>query len=654
MKFAQPQFLWLLLAFPPGLLVFFWWAWRRRQALMQQFVQARLLPNLTVGLSPARQKCRMACLVAAVACLIFALARPQWGFTWEEVRQRGLDIVVALDTSKSMLATDLAPNRLARAKLAVLDLLRQAKADRLGLVAFAGVAFLQCPLTLDDTAFRQSLDALDVNIIPQGGTALAEAIDTALTAFKETDNYKVLVLLTDGEDHDTGALEAAERAAQAGLRIFTIGVGTADGELVRVRNAQGQEDYVRDEQGNVVKSHLNAPLLRQIASATEEGLYLPLEGTKVMETLYERRLAPLPKSESGEKFIRRYHERFHWPLALGVVLLALELLWPEAKRVGAGSQARPRLGPRPPARENRPPALGPVARATVIALLFAASGDVLASPSSALRDYEAGRFDESLKGFQESIKRKSDDPRLRFNAGAAAYRNGQFDEAAKQFGQVATAPDLKLQEHAYYNLGNAHYRSGEAIGDPQKMTQSWQEAVKQYERALKLNTNNADAKFNRDFVKRRLEELKQQQQQDQKQNPKDQSQDQQQQQSDSAKQDQSQDSQQQQNDPQQQQQNQQSPQPKQDSTDSDQRKQEQQKEQRKPAAQPEQKPPQPQDKADEKAPPTEEEQREAQAMAAGQMTPEQARQLLDSVKGDERVFIFRPKPEDRARPVKDW
>src|SRR5206468_1409215 len=124
-------------------------------------------------------------------------------------------------------------------------------------VAFAGTAFLQCPLTIDDTAFRQSVEALDVNIIPQGGTALAEAIDTALAAFKEGESYKALVLLTDGEDHDSGALEAAKRAAQAGLQIFTVGVGTTDGELLRIKDVNGKSDFVRDEQGNVVKSHLN-------------------------------------------------------------------------------------------------------------------------------------------------------------------------------------------------------------------------------------------------------------------------------------------------------------------------------------------------------------------------------------------------------------
>src|SRR5580700_719055 len=214
--FAAPRVLWLLPVFLPALAVFFWWSWRKREELTARFIQARLLPGLLSGISPARQKFRFACLIVAVGCLVLALARPRWGFVWEEVRHRGLDIVIAIDTSKSMLATDIPPNRLARAKLAALDLMQQAKTDRLGLVAFAGNAFLQCPLTIDDAAFQQSVTALDVNTIPEGGTALADAIDTALAAFKEGDHYKALVLFTDGEDQDSGALEAAKRAAQDG------------------------------------------------------------------------------------------------------------------------------------------------------------------------------------------------------------------------------------------------------------------------------------------------------------------------------------------------------------------------------------------------------------------------------------------------------
>src|SRR5437870_8671464 len=244
MNFAHPQILWFLAVIPPALLAFFWWSWRKQQLLRAQFIQSRLLPTLTVGISPGRQKLKLMCVLLSVIGLIVALARPQWGFDREEVKQKGLDIIVAIDVSKSMLAEDIAPNRLARAKLAALDLMQQAKSDRLGLVAFPGTAFLQCPLTIDDSAFRQSVETLDVNIIPQGGTALAEAIETATTAFKEGDNHKVLVLFTDGEDQDSGALEAARKAAAAGLQIFTVGIGSAEGELLRIKDAKGRTDYI--------------------------------------------------------------------------------------------------------------------------------------------------------------------------------------------------------------------------------------------------------------------------------------------------------------------------------------------------------------------------------------------------------------------------
>ena len=340
MRFEYPHLLWLLLVIPPALAAFLWWGEGVKQKLLVQFVEARLLESLTVGLSPTRRKWRYALLIMAAALLIIAIVRPQNGYDKEEVRQTGLDIVVAVDTSKSMLATDIAPNRLARAKLAALELMQTAKADRLGLVAFAGDAFLSCPLTIDDTAFQQSVQALDVNSIPQGGTALAAALDEAMTAFKEKDHFKVLVLLTDGEDNDEGALAAAKKAAEAGLKIFTIGIGSKEGDLLN-------PDLVRDEQGNAVKSHLNEALLQEIAGAAG-GFYLPLRGAETINSLYERGLEPLPKSSGHEKLVRRYHEQFQWPLAAAVLLLIAEMFLPERKREKKMlASDRPHPGPLP-------------------------------------------------------------------------------------------------------------------------------------------------------------------------------------------------------------------------------------------------------------------------------------------------------------------
>src|ERR1041385_4165212 len=303
MQFAHPQMLWLLAVTVSLLAWFLYWAWRRKQSLMAQFVQSRLLAQLTVGVSAARQKLRLALMVAAVAGGVLALARPQWGFEWEEAKRRGLDIVVAVDTSRSMLAEDVRPNRLARAKLAALDLMKLARNDRLALAPFAGAAFLQCPLTLDEQAFRQSVEALDVGIIPVGGTALTDVIETARAAYKEDGaNYKILVLFTDGEDHDSGAIEAAEKAAKTGMRIFTVGVGTPNGELLRVTDESGAASYIKDDKGKVVKSRLDEELLQKIAFATG-GFYLPLRGANAMATLYDKGLAPLPKSETSARLI---------------------------------------------------------------------------------------------------------------------------------------------------------------------------------------------------------------------------------------------------------------------------------------------------------------------------------------------------------------
>ncbi|HEX3797472.1 MAG TPA: VWA domain-containing protein [Verrucomicrobiae bacterium] len=495
MRIAAPQMLWLIVLLVGPLIAFLWWAWRKREQLITQFISTRLLGHLKVGFSPSRQKARLAMIVTAVVLIIFALARPQWGVTREEARLRGLDIILAVDTSNSMLAEDVSPNRLARAKLAALDLMKRAKTDRLGLVAFAGDAFLECPLTLDDAAFSQSVNALDTTTISQGGTAVAEAINEARKAFKkESDAHKVLVLLTDGEDHDSDAVGAAENAAKEGVVIFTVGIGTPEGEVLRIRNEQGQLDYIRDEAGNPVKSKLDEDLLRKLASVTK-GFYLPLRGTKTMDSIYDQGIAPLPKSESSVKTFQNYHERYQWPLALAAALLILEMFLPDRSR-----------------RRSKKP---PVATAAVVplAILLMLPMGASASPGSALREYNDGKYDEALKDYNQALEKHKDDPRLHFNAGAAAYQSRHLDEAAKEFNEaLAATQDLQLQQRAYYNLANTMYRAGQQASDPQKKQEAWENAIKGYESALKLNPQDPDAKFNQDFVTKQLEELKKQQQ----------------------------------------------------------------------------------------------------------------------------------------------
>jgi Ca-activated chloride channel family protein len=332
MSFDQPFFLYLAAMLVPACAFFLWWAWHQKQKAIALFVRSRLLAQLTVGVSRRRQILKSTLCGCGGALILLALARPQWGLTQEEARSHGLDIVVAIDTSKSMLAADLKPSRIERARLAALDLMAIAKEDRLGLVAFAGDAFLQCPLTIDDEAFRQTLIQIDTDIIPQGGTALGQAIDVALNAFnKDAGGHRIIILMTDGEDHETGVMEAVERATKDGARIFTIGVGSASGEVLYTTDPYGNKVFIKDEQGNAVKSRLNEDLLKQIAQKAD-GFYLPLQNSRTMATLYERGLAPLPKREGSAKILRRLQERFQWPLAFAALILILEVFIQDHRR----------------------------------------------------------------------------------------------------------------------------------------------------------------------------------------------------------------------------------------------------------------------------------------------------------------------------------
>jgi Ca-activated chloride channel family protein len=635
-NFGSPLWLWLFWLLAP-LITLLAWSWHVRQRLLTRFISPRLLASLTTGVSKQRQKIRIVLFVVAIASLIFSLSRPQLGFSLEESKQSGLDIVVAIDTSKSMLADDVQPNRLQRSKLAALDLMKLAQSDRLGLVAFAGGAFLQCPLSLDEEAFRQSVDFLDVNVIAQGGTAIAEAIQTARSAFKEeNENHKILVLFTDGEDNDEvgTAVEAAREARKIGMRIFTIGVGTPKGEILSTKDPYGNRVFIKDAQGNAVRSRLNEELLQQIARETD-GFYLPLTGARSMDVLYERGLAPLPKSDMATRTIRQYHERFQWFVGAAILLLLTEMFFPERSRMQ-----------NPGSKVQSPKSMAGLA--TVITFLLCAA-NTFGAASDALKDYEHGKFSKARNEFERLARKSPEDARLRFNAGAAAFQGEDYDSALKHFNETITARDLKLQEQSYYNLGNTHFRIGEKASDTKEKQEQWQQSIHQYESALKLNTNDMDAQFNMEVVKKKLEELKQQQQQQQNkqdQNKDDQNKDQQdQQKKDEQKKDEQQKSDQQKSE--QQKQDEQKKQ-EQDSQKKDEQSQKQEQQSQKQDQQ------QAKDQRGEQPDPS----AQPQYGRVMQMTPQQAQQLLDAQKNEERAMIFQPmiqrtnKPKDRV--FKDW
>jgi Ca-activated chloride channel family protein len=552
----------------------------------------------------------------------------------EESERRGLDILFAIDTSRSMLTPDVKPDRLTRARLAVEDLLDQLNGDAVGLVAFAGEAFLQAPVTTDYDAFKESLDALDTHTIALGGTDIAAAIRLSVSTLAlRGDTQKVMVLITDGEDLAGDALLAAQAAAKKGLVIFTVGVGTAAGELIPVPDASGGTEFVKDRDGKFVRSRLDSDMLQQIAAATG-GVYTPLgpQGQGIVR-LYQDRLKGLAQRQHADRQIAVYAQLFQWPLGAAIALLSLAWL--------LGTSVRRRV------------AVAAPATATLFGALFACmvvtvAPRAWASPLTAQSEYQKGQYAQAQREYAQSLKSDPKQSHLQFNLGAAAYKAGDFATAATAFDSALKTREIPLQQSAYYNLGNALFRQGEKVvkTDPQSTIGSWQQSLGAFDTALQLKPSDADAKFNRNVVKTRLDQLRKQQQQ-QKQNQQDKDdknkqQDQKNQQGQQGQQNRQGQQGQQNQQGQQGQQNQQG-QPTQQSTQNQQG--------QKPAGPTNPQPGQGPDAASQRA-------AAAQDIGKpGQLSRQEAEQLLDSVKGEEgrlAAAARNGKPDNPAAPLRDW
>jgi Ca-activated chloride channel family protein len=323
--FAEPVWLWLAFLGPAVVVALQRYSAAMRRKQLSGIAAPEVVRELTRSHSPARRVVKEAMLALAVCLIGLALARPQWGEQKErETQLRGEDIVFALDCSRSMLAADVSPNRLQRAKLAIMEFVRSRVDGRVGLVAFAGQAFLQCPLTPDHDAFRDALTAMDERTIPVAGTDVGRALDEAYRAMDKKAPRKVIVLITDGEDLEKGGVKKAEALATNGVVVFTIGVGTPAGAEIQMLNEQGQPTLVRDSQGVPVRSRLDEPTLRAVATATK-GTYHPLGA--LGEGLTRVRNALTMQAASGELAgSRRGVDRFHWFVAAVLLLVVVESL----------------------------------------------------------------------------------------------------------------------------------------------------------------------------------------------------------------------------------------------------------------------------------------------------------------------------------------
>ncbi|MCO5045401.1 MAG: VWA domain-containing protein [Kiritimatiellae bacterium] len=322
MNIGDPSYLkalWLLLPLAVLCIVLY----RRRVRLMRAFFAADALAKLATGWRAKRRARRIALWLFAIALLLFSLARPQWGFRWEESTSRGLDILVLLDTSRSMLAQDFKPNRLQQAKWGLRDFTRELRGDRVGLIPFAGAAYLQCPLTIDYAAFLMSLADVRVGMIPRGGTALATALKTAIETFdKQAESDRVLLLITDGEDHEGRIENWLPELKEKNIRVYAIGVGSAEGEPLPA--ADGGAGFQKDADGKVVLSSLHEDPLRKLSLETGGAFIRAAPGDLGLDALIKQHLSSLTRKETDSRLAKIWEERAGWFIGLALCALALE------------------------------------------------------------------------------------------------------------------------------------------------------------------------------------------------------------------------------------------------------------------------------------------------------------------------------------------
>jgi Ca-activated chloride channel family protein len=333
MQFGNPTYFWLL-GTVPLLVLFLMWAFRSRRKALERFVARPLGEAMAASVNRSARRWKAALLVGAVLFAAIAMAAPRWGWEWRQVKRRGVDVFVLLDVSKSMLAEDLRPNRLTQAKFAVEDLVGKLEGDRVGLIAFAGTAFVQCPLTVDYEAFRLTLRETQTGTIPHGGTAIGLAIQTAARAFDAGEGRdRAIVLITDGEDTEGDPLAAAEEAASHGIHVYAIGIGTNEGELIPVGRDGGATEFLKDKEGQVVKTRLNEDLLRQIAQKTQ-GIYVRSgAGDFGIDTIYDKGITQLHREEYAARLQKKYFERFQWPLGIAFALLVVDSFVTDRRRI---------------------------------------------------------------------------------------------------------------------------------------------------------------------------------------------------------------------------------------------------------------------------------------------------------------------------------
>ncbi|MBN2612264.1 MAG: VWA domain-containing protein [Bacteroidales bacterium] len=329
-RFAHNDFLYALLLVPVLIIIYIITARIRKKAL-NNFGNFSVISQLMPEVSASKPHLKFIIILLALVILIFAAAGPQFGSKLKEVKRKGIEIILALDVSNSMMAEDIQPNRLERAKQAILTLIDRLENDKIGLIVFAGDAYTQIPITTDYSSARMFLSNINTNIVSRQGTAIGAAIELASKSFSpSTEASKVIVIISDGENHEGNAIEAAKTAADKGIKIFTIGMGSTKGSPIPQNSNQLVQDFRRDNQGNIIMTKLNVQMLSDIARAGEGSYYGATSSRVGLNDLFNK-LSRLDKEEIETKVYSEYEEQFHYLVWIAFILLLLEFFIIEKK-----------------------------------------------------------------------------------------------------------------------------------------------------------------------------------------------------------------------------------------------------------------------------------------------------------------------------------
>ena len=537
-RFANIDLLWLLILIPVLVAAYIALTYRKRRQL-RALGESRLVSRLMPDASHTRPALKFSLLLVAYALLVIAAARPQFGQKEETVKRQGIEVIIALDISNSMLAEDVAPSRLDRAKQMLSKMIDQMVNDKIGLVVFAGDSYIQLPITCDYVSAKTFLNSITPALIQTQGTAIGKAIQTSITAFgaPESDAGRAIVIITDGENHEDEADRMAKKAYEMGIQVNVIGIGKPEGQPIPI---PGTGNYMKDRAGNVVVSRLNEDMCRSIAKEGH-GIYVRCDNTNSAMHALEKQLDQLGKTEIQTTTFTDYNEQYQ-----SFALLALLILVVEFFILARQNRTITRLNI---FGENK------MRRMVLIALLLSPFALPLHAQREAPQirrgnhDYRNQDYTEAEVNYRRALDRNDSSFVAHYNMGNALMRQDKYGEAAKSYADAledyekCRMKDSLALAHTYHNLGNALFG-----------TQNYGPAVEAYKEALRLNPTDNDTRYN---LVKALEMLKQQEQQQQQQQ---QNQDKQQQKQEEQQQQEQQQEQQQQQQQEQQQQEQQDPQ----------------------------------------------------------------------------------------------